>query len=294
MLIVKVVLCLLLAAALSPLVLSPIFNDKLLSVPKVVRRVVGCVVAMLCAVTLIGGVGQIHAGHRGVVLRFGAVTGRVLNEGIYFITPVVESVVEMDVSVRALTTPAKAASRDLQDVNTTITLNYRLDPSHVDTTYRDLREEYESRVISPAVLEAVKACTAMYDAEELIQKRAEVRSKMEGFLMQRLTTHNIVMDAMSITNFEFSHEFSNAIEAKVVASQAALRAENDLRRIKVEAEQRVATAKAEAEAIKIQAEAIQAQGGREYVNLKAIEKWDGKLPQWIAGGTVPFVNIPVK
>jgi hypothetical protein len=66
-----------------------------------------------------------------------------------------------------------------------------------------------------------------------------------------------------------------------VAQQTALKAENDLTRIKTEAEQRIA-----------QAQAITQQGGRDYVNLKAIEKWDGKLPQqMIPGSAVPFINV---
>lgn len=79
---------------------------------------------------------------------------------------------------------------------------------------------------------------------------------------------------------------------KQVAQQSALKAENDLKRIQVEADQRIAQAKAEAEAIKIQAQAITQQGGRDYVQLQAIEKWNGKLPdQMIPGGTVPFLDL---
>ncbi len=77
-----------------------------------------------------------------------------------------------------------------------------------------------------------------------------------------------------------------------MAQQQALKAANDLDRIKTEAEQRVAQATAEAEAIKIQAQAITQQGGRDYVQLKAVEKWDGKLPgQMIPGSAVPFIPL---
>lgn len=238
------------------------------------------------------GVGAVPAGHRGVVLRFGAVTGTVLGEGIYFITPFIESVEEMDVQVHAHRTPAAAASHDLQEVKTEITLNFRLDPASVDTVYRDLRQDYEARIITPAVQEAIKASTAEYDAEQLIQHRVKVRNEIEQALVKRLAVHGILVDAVSITDFQFSPDFEKAIESKVVATQAALRAENDLRRIETEAKQRVATAEGEAKAIAIQAEAITSKGGEQYVNLKAIEKWDGRLPQWMASGApVPFVNV---
>ena len=64
-----------------------------------------------------------------------------------------------------------------------------------------------------------------------------------------------------------------------------------MKRVTVEAQSRVAQAEGEAKAIAIQAQAIQTSGGANYVQLKAIEKWDGKLPAYNGGGVVPFVNI---
>jgi hypothetical protein len=62
--------------------------------------------------------------------------------------------------------------------------------------------------------------------------------------------------------------------------------------VKYIAEQTVATAKAQAESTRIQAQAIAQQGGKDYVQMKAIEKWNGVLPaQMIPGSTVPFINL---
>ena len=72
-------------------------------------------------------------------------------------------------------------------------------------------------------------------------------------------------------------------ESKVIATQNKLKAEQDLERIKVEANSRIAQAKGEAEAISIQAQAIQSNGGANYVQLQWIEKWDGKLPDTVVG-----------
>ena len=100
------------------------------------------------------------------------------------------------------------------------------------------------------------------------------------------------IDEFSIIDFSFSDEYEKAVEAKQVAQQSALKAENDLLRIKTEAEGRLAGARAEAEAIKIQAQAITQQGGKDYVQLKAIEKWNGQVPShMIPGGTVPFIDL---
>ena len=65
-----------------------------------------------------------------------------------------------------------------------------------------------------------------------------------------------------------------------------------MRRIEVEAKSRIAQAEGEAKAIAIQAQAIQSNGGAQYVQLQAISKWDGKLPQYMLGsGTTPFINV---
>ena len=262
-----------------------------------IRGVIKIVSLGLLAVVLIvtgcNGIGTVPAGAVGVVTQFGAVTGEAKPPGLYFVTPFAAKVERMDVQTHAYKASATAASRDLQDVTTEVTLNYRLDPEHAVKMFSEMRRDYGERVLVPAVQEAIKAVTAKYDAEELITKRANVRNDIEEMLKERLAHHHIVMDQASITNFAFTPDFTNAIEAKVVATQLAMKAVNDLARFKTEAEQRVATAKGEAEAIKIQAEAIQHQGGAEYVNLKAIEKWNGVLPQWMSGssGAVPFVNL---
>ena len=230
-------------------------------------------------------VGFVEAGHRGVVLRFGAVTDRVLDEGIYIIKPVIESVEEMDVQIHAVTATASGASRDLQIVSTEVTLNYSLKPESVAHTYQSLRRDYVQRIIAPAIQEAVKAATAQFDAEKLIVERPKVRDALQLMLTERLETHGMHIDAMSLTDFRFSDDFNHAIEAKVTATQKALQAHNDLQRIEIEAQQRVAQATAEAEAIRIQAESISKQGGANYVALKWIEKWNGNPPQIMTGGS---------
>jgi len=86
-----------------------------------------------------------------------------------------------------------------------------------------------------------------------------------------------------------------ALEADIKATaQAQFKLTNErnlLEVTKVQAERKREEAKGEADAIRIKAEAVSKQGGKEYVELKAIEKWDGKLPVTQAGGAMPFINI---
>lgn len=233
----------------------------------------------------------VPAGHRGVVLTWGAVSGKVFGEGLHFVIPVVQSVQKIEVRTRKLEAAVSAYSKDLQTVDAAVALNYHVLPDAVNLLYQQIGMDYEARVVQPAIQEAVKAVTAKFTAQELIERRAVVKDEIKVALGERITTNHLILDEFSIVNFDFSDTYEQAVEQKQVAQQQSLRAENELTRIKIEAEQRIAQAKAEAEAIKIQAAAITQQGGRDYVSLQWIEKWDGKLPQTVLGDAVPMINI---
>lgn len=235
----------------------------------------------------------VKAGQRGVVLNFGAVTGRVLDPGISMKMPITQSVVKFDVQTGKLEVKAIAYSKDIQTIDSTIALNFHVKPEGVQRIYQEIGKDYTGRIIDPAIQESVKATMAQFTAQELIEQRAKVKDTIKVALAERLTKWGIIVDDLSIANFDFSDEYERAVELKQVAQQNALKAENELKTVQIQAEQRIATARAEAEAIKIQAQAITQQGGKDYVQLKAIEKWDGKLPtHLIPGSTVPFVNLP--
>ena len=228
-------------------------------------------------------------GQRGILLEFGRVTGEVFGEGLHFITPIVNSVPIMDVRTQKFETDSTAASKDLQDTHTKVALNYHLDPEKVYGIYQTLGPGYADRYIAPAILEVVKASTAKFNAEELITQRPVVKDTIEEGLKNRLNPRSIVVETVSITDFQFSKQFTEAIESKVTAQQLALKAQNDLERIKIEALQAIEKAKGEAEAIRIIN--IQLETSPKYIEFLATQKWDGKLP--IATGTsTPFIQIP--
>ncbi len=237
---------------------------------------------------------EIGAGERGVVLNFGAVQPQVLGEGLHFRIPIMQRVVPMDVKVQKATTDAAAASSNLQDVSSTVAINYHVVPDKANIVYQTLGIHFKERIIDPAVQEVVKAVSARYSAEELITKRSAVSDAMRATLTERLMVHNIAVDAFSIVGFSFSKIFMAAIEDKQTAEQLALKAERDLERIKIEAEQRITTAKAEAEALRLQRANISPdliELRKIEANLKAIEKWNGILPHVTGGGAVPFIGV---
>lgn len=255
------------------------------------KKIVLVIVGVFAVLTLSGSFSLVGAGERGVLIQLGAVQDDILSEGFNFKLPFVQSVHKLDVKTQVEQIDASAASKDLQTVTAKIALNYHLDVQRVNKLWQLVGKEYKTRIIDPAIQEAIKAVTAKYTAEELITKRPQVKEDTKILLAQRLSKEFILVDEFSIVNFHFSKTFNEAIEAKVTAEQQALAAKNKLEQSKYEAEQRIAQAKGEAEAIRIQAAAIQNQGGAEYVNLKAIEKWNGALPTQMLSNVVPFINI---
>lgn len=254
-----------------------------------IKAIVALVVAFIFVFLVPFNVYSIDSGERAIVRNFGSVSG-VWDDGLHFKIPFIQKVTVIDVRTRKAHAPAQAASSDMQRVTTEVALNYHLNPEKLEEIYTKTGLDIEDRIIDPRIQEVVKAVTAKFQADKLLIQREIVKGEIETLLKTSLLPYNIVVEAVQITDFKFSEQYNSAIEAKQTAEQNAQKAKNDLERIKVEAEQKVATAQAEAEAIRIQANAIKEQGGEEYVQMKAIEKWNGQLPTY-SGGAVPFINI---
>jgi len=226
--------------------------------------IIGVIVLIIIGVVVSASVQIVDSGHRGVLLHWNAIdiASPPLEEGLHFVVPFQDSIVNMEIRTLKFVTATSAASKDLQTVSTEVTVNYRPAPNAVNLLYKEVGLQYESRVIQPAVEEVVKQVTANYNAEELITKRPQVKADIEQEITTRLNVYNINTDVISITDFQFSALFAQAIESKVEAEQKAQKAENDLIRIEVEARQleaqaeglaaaNIAEANGEAAAIKI-------------------------------------------
>lgn len=233
--------------------------------------------------------GTVGAGERGVLLRWGAVTNKIFDEGLYMRIPLADRIEIMDVKIQKEEVVSTAASKDLQTVESKVALNYHIDPARVANIYQDIGVNYSIRLIDPALQESVKSTTAKYTAEELITKREEVRDAIRTHLVTKLEPRGILIDDFNIVDFQFSESFNQAIELKVTAEQSALAAKNKLEQIKFEAEQQVAEAKGKAEALRIESAALQS--SPQILQLRALEKWDGKMPSVMGSGATPFIDV---
>ena len=235
----------------------------------------------------------VNAGERGVLMRFGSVQDKILDEGLHPIIPIVNTVRTLTVRVQKNDFNAEASSKDLQDIKMDVAVNWHIEPEAVNNIFQRVGDEEQIvfRIIDPAVSEVVKAATAKKTAEEIITLRTELKEEIDVQLKNRLTTRGISVDAVSLVNISFSEEFAKAIEAKQIAEQEAKRAQFEALKAKQTAQATINLAEGQAKAQQLQRTTLTS----ELLQKQAIEKWDGKFPLVLGGdGALPFINIDAK
>ena len=252
------------------------------------RLVPSSLAILLLASTLTGcSPHLVEPGTVGVLAEWGHVDPSPKPEGLHWRTWWKDDYVNMPLRVQKLEAKASASSKDLQVVTSIIALNYRLDGANAVDIFQDIGglEVVEQTIVSPALQEAVKASTAKYTAQELVTKREEVKRAIAAYITATLSKSNLLVTELSIVDFKFDGKYQAAVEDKQVAEEEAKKATNDLQRIEIEAKQRVAKAEgmAKADLARARAEAeaqtmLRQTLTPEIIQLRAVEKWDGKLP----------------
>lgn len=235
----------------------------------------------------------VQYGHVGLYKTFGKLTDQVLNPGVHFKIPFVQSIIQVNTQVTKAESDTSASSKDLQPVSTHVAVNYSINKASAYNLMNNIGGSYDTIIISPAIQEIVKEVTAKYAAEDLIAKRDVVSGEIKDLLTKRLAKYDLVVNDINIVNFKFSDAFNQSIEAKQVAQQQALKAENDLKRVQIEAQQKVAQAQADAEALKLKKQEVTPDLiGLKQIEIQeeAIQKWDGRLPT-VTSGATPFIDL---
>lgn len=233
--------------------------------------VVALLFLVLCVRTV--GVGQV-----GIITRFGSVK-RQENSGITLKLPYpIEHLTKMNVQIQKSQVGASAATQDLQEVSTTVALNYNLTPRTANQVYREVGTDYVPTIIDPIVQETFKAVTAQYNATDLVTERAKVQQETFKELTVAFKDRGITIDNLNIVNFDFSKQYSSAIEDKQVQAQNVQAAQYKLQQ-----------AQLNAQANQVQDSALTPQ----ILEQQAISKWNGKMPQSVGSSSTIF-GIPLQ
>lgn len=254
---------------------------------------------------------KVGNGKVAVVTRFGKAQDETLEAGFH-VKPFFNTLHPMSIQTQTMQTTLSAFSSDIQQVNTTVTLNYNIDKTNAVTLYREVGSGYEKTLMAPRVQEDVKIVFSRYTAENLVQKRDLLSTEILELLQEYLAPYGINVTAVAIEDIDFTDAFTNAVEAKQVATQEKLTAQTQQERLTMEAEaqaeretiaaqakaerDRIA-AEAEAYAIKTKAEAeaeanakVAASLSDALIDYVRAQAWDGKLPT-ITGDTPTIVDM---
>lgn len=239
------------------------------SIPKLI---VWIIIGLFLVITLFLSFTTIKSGEVGLKVRFGKIVDTNLVEGFNFKIPYVERIVKVNIKVQKTEIDTTSASKDLQDVNTKIAVNYRVKSEEAVNLYKTVGNKYEETILQPAIQEAIKSVVAQYNAEELITKRSEVSTLALKTLQEKVQKYGLEIEEFNILNLGFSEEYSNAIEQKQVAEQ-------QLEKSKLEAEAKLVEAQATKEANDLMKQTLT----NELLLKEFIEKWNGQLPTTYAG-----------
>lgn len=258
-----------------------------------VIKIIGVIVAifvLLIVVSFLFPVVVIGAGERGVVFNNGSgVEDRILGEGVHFRMPFVESVHSMSIRTQTTTFDEKgsnsAGSKDSQQVDVQVTVNWHLDGSTVNKIYQSVGDlsDVRDNVLTNNVQDSVKAAMSRYQALEIQRNRDHVADAAETLLQEKVKRYHVIIENLSLTNINFSSDFNAAVENAQKANQQANAAENRVRQVQAEAQSAIAKAKGEAQA---QAE-VQQSLTPELLQKMWIEKWNGVLPSTDLGNNTP-------
>lgn len=253
---------------------------------KIKTLVIVCIAVLFAIIVASNAFTIVDAGHTGVVVTLGKVNEGVLQEGMHLKVPFVQKVVKIDNRIVKLEVDTEAFSKDLQTVQTTLAINYRVDTSKSYSIYKNIGANYEEVLVAPAVNEVLKAITAQYTAEESVTNRSLISDGLIKGLNDKLNNIGLYITDVNIINFDFSEAFITAIEEKQVAQQQLLKAET-------EKQTAITNAEAEAETTRIKAEAeadannkVRASLDDNVIRSKFYDKWDGKLPEAMGSDSI--------
>lgn len=258
-------------------------------------KLIGILSIVFIAIALIGifnPIVMVKVGQRGIVVTLGNPSEKIKKEGAHLILPIIQELVTMDVRTQKKQVKTEVYTKDIQQARIEYVLNYNLSEDGVYDMLTKVGMNYEDKMIIPTVEGVIKNVIGKWNAQDLVANRELATKDIYTILSQELKNSKIIVSNFQITDLNYSDVFEKAIENKVTAEQEALKAKNKTVQIQEEAKQKIIAAEAEAKSMAIRAQALTQ--NKALVEYEAVQKWNGKLPEYMLGDTVPFLNLDKK
>ena len=245
--------------------------------------------ALLALITVFSSFYTIKSTERGVLSTFGKISSGVIEDGLHVKIPFIQTVKQVNVQQKKFDGTENSYTRDVQTSEVQYTINYDLVRENVNNLIRNVGDDYHNRIVVPFIRSAMKQAFGNFAATEIVENRDAVRREIESMLRRTLDSNYFVNIQFQLVNIDFDDDFENAIKEKQVAEQQALKAKNVTIQIEEQAKQTKIRAEADAEAIRIKAKALES--NPKLVEYEAVQKWDGKMPQYMMGNSLPLINL---
>ncbi len=261
-------------------------DKRILGIPLLVLGMLVCFIIMCNPFVVVG------PGERGIKIRLGQVQPESYGEGLHLIFPVIQKFTTMNVKIQRITLTTDVYTKDIQQAKITYVINYNIQPDKVNKLFQEVGRDYQSTILTPVAEGTIKDIIGKWNAQDLIANRETASNNILEKLKTQLKDNYINITDFQMTEINYSSAFEKAIENKVTAEQKALEAKNKTVQVEEEAKQKLIAAEAEAKSMAIRAQALTQ--NKSLVEYEAVQKWDGKMPQYMMGNSVPFINIKSK
>ena len=242
---------------------------------------------------------RVDAGYEGIKVNlYGndkGVDDITLVTGAVWYNPITTAVYEYPTFVQTVDyAPFSINAKDGSSFTVDPTISLKIVDGKSAEVFKKYRKEDITEVINTTLYNYVRNAFRIqlnnYTTDELVSKREEFEKAIEDRLAKELLAENFQLEQMT-SGLQYPKTLVNAIDAKNAAVQEAQKSQNEVLKIKAEAEKKIAAASGEAQALKIKGDAeaeynrkIAASLSPLIVQQMMLDKWDGKLPVY---GTVP-------
>jgi regulator of protease activity HflC (stomatin/prohibitin superfamily) len=206
----------------------------------------------------------IQPGYVGVPVTFGNVGSHSIPAGfhpIFFLTDVYKmSIQTKDYTMSSANAEGNRTgddavatlSRDQLILKFDVTVWYHLDPSQANEVYSNIGLNYEQVIVRPAIRTALVNAATKFDASDVMSLQRDAYTKMvTELLLQELSGKGVILDNVLIRNVEPPATVSDAIAAKLKASQQAQQMEYTIQYAQKEAQRKAIEAQGIANAQRI-------------------------------------------
>ena len=282
---------------------------------RVGSKVVTGVLALLLLIGIFSSYSIIAPGNTGVIFNVWPGSLRAVSQGIAWRVPWITQVQSYPTALRTYTMVKRAGegssgdddsidlpTREGQHIRQDISVTFNTTEDKAAQVFKAFRgadiSDIESTFIRRTIITTSQNAAGQMSLSEVISsKRNELEDAIQKSLAPALDKMGFSLDKVNLGASHLPASLETQMQQKMAAQQEAQQAEYELQKQSMLAKAAVAKAEGEANSTlvraKAQAEAnrlLQANLSPALIQIKAIEKWDGTLPQ-VSGGATPFIDL---